>query len=716
MGDRKDDSLLDLFIFETLQSTDRLEKIILETGESDKFPDSAINEIFRIMHTVKGSAAMMSYAHISSLAHKTEDLFYFIRENPSADYDIAVVSDFVLSFADYINSELDGIRESKDADTMRSESLCRAIEDYLTRVKSLSQNEALQGQEETERNRFKAVLFFDEGCEMENIRAYGIVLDMSEYAKVISYIPEDIDEGDSGTEEIRKNGFTVYFESDKSYDELLRRFVQTPFIRDVDLSLADTEDRSDGSHTDINPIIPIDIILHLEDLSKPDNGMSGNADMPAAAVGAEVKTAAAQENPAATVRENPETEAQKPDAQGTLRNGMHQPVQSIISVSVSKLDKLMNLVGELVIAESMIVENPDLKGLELQSFKRAASRLHKIIGEMQDQVMSMRLVPLVTTFQKTNRIVRDMSRKLGKEVRLNFIGEETEVDKNVIEHISNPLLHLVRNSLDHGIESREERIAAGKPGIGTVSVEAYSFSSYVYITVSDDGRGLNKEKILNKAIKNNLLKKPPESMTDREIYSLIFLPGFSTSDTVTEYSGRGVGMDVVMQNIISIGGAVSVDSMPGKGTSVIMKIPLTIAIIDGMNIAVGDSRFTIPVSAIKETFKPGINSVFKDSDGNEMIMVRGECYAIVRLSKEWNIETNVTELADGILVLVEQDEKRRCIFADSIIGKQQVVVKSMPELLKKAKLAEGFSGCTLLGDGSISLIFDINWLVNSDIR
>lgn len=702
--DKKDDSLLELFIFETLQSTDQLEKIILETGNSDRFSESAINEIFRIMHTVKGSAAMMSFAQISSLAHKTEDLFYFIRENPSADYDIATVSDYVLSFTDYVNSELDSIREGREADTERSESLCRSIEDYLAQVKTANQDDVLPNSQIAGKNRFKATLFFDEGCEMENIRAYGIILDMAEYAKVISYIPKDIDEGEDGTEEIRKNGFTVYFESDKPYEELYNGFVQTPFIRDVDLSPAGSEESAGQSQTD-KP--PINIVLppegEADKRGKPDDnaGKQAKADKP---------TTALSDNAAIEKSKSP---AKKPEAQDAGRNA--QPVQSIISVNVAKLDKLMNLVGELVIAESMVVENPDLKGLELQSFSRAALRMHKIIGEIQDQVMSMRLVPLATTFQKNNRIVRDMSRKLGKEVRLNFIGEETEVDKNIIEHISDPLLHLVRNSLDHGIESREERIAAGKPENGTLTIEAFNSGSYVYIVVRDDGRGLDKDKILNKAIKNNLLKKSPEGMTDKEIYSLIFLPGFSTNETVTEYSGRGVGMDVVMQNIASIGGAVSIDSKPGEGTTTTMKIPLTVAIIDGMNIAVGDRRFTIPISSIRESFKPDMKNVIKDTDGNEMIMVRGECYAIVRLHKIWNIETNITKLSDGILVMVEQDEKRRCVFADSIIGQQQIVVKSMPELIKKAKLAEGISGCTLLGDGSISLIFDMNWLVNSDI-
>lgn len=697
-SDRRDDSLLELFVFETVQYIQLLEKIILEAGSDDRFSDSAINEIFRIMHTIKGSSAMMSYEHISTLAHKTEDLFFFIRENPLAEYDITVVSDFVLSFIDFINSEINSIRQDKDADTERAEVLGRAIEKYLTEIRAEGENDKQSDTAKVSDNLYKATLYFEEDCGMENIRAYAVLLELAELATVTSYDPADIEESDDSADEIRENGFTVYFESDRAFDELKSHFSDIPLVRDVILSQGDAEDTSDsGVRTEPKP---------LEITLPPEEKLEVEASDKSGAAKTEVKSGG-------------KAEAQtrgKASKQSARKTDPYQPMQSLISVHVSKLDKLMNLVGELVIAESMVVEKPGQNGSEHNSFHREAVQMHKIISEMQELVMSMRLMTLVATFQKINRIVRDMTKKLGKEVKLNFAGEETEVDKNVIEHISDPILHLVRNCIDHGIESRDERIAAGKPEIGTVTVEAYSAGSYVYITVSDDGRGLNKEKILEKAKRNNLINDSTESMTDREIYNLIFLPGFSTSETVTEFSGRGVGMDVVMQNIGEIGGNVSVDSTPGRGTSVTMKIPLTVAIIDGMNIAVGDRRFTVPVSAIKEFFKPDMKNVIKNTDGYEMIMVRGDCYAIVRLHEIWDIETGVTNLSDGILVVVEQDEKRRCLFVDSLIGQQQVVVKSMPELIKRSRLAEGIVGCTLLGDGSISLILDMNWLVNSDIR
>lgn len=671
------DSLLEMFIFETLQNTEQLEQIILETEKDGGFSDSAINEIFRIMHTIKGSAAMMSYSYLASLAHKAEDLFYYIRENSAVEYNCFRISDLILLCMDYINKEIANIKEDKEADIEGSAKLIARMEDYLKEIKSDGDKKPVIDLEGAQSNSFKVVIYFEEGCEMENIRAYSIIRDVTSFAKNITYLPENVIDNDDTALEIKENGFIIFFESDKTYNELRNLFTLTPFVKDIDLMLLDLEKCEKTELPEIN--------TETAGTIKDESGL-----------------------------EKLEKLEKAGDSQ--IKNENHQTVQSIISINVSKLDKLMNLVGEVVIAESMVVGNPDLKGLELQSFQREAIQLHKIIVEMQDMVMSMRLVPLTTTFQKTHRIVRDMSKKLEKDVKLEFVGEETEVDKNIIEHLSDPLLHLVRNSIDHGLESKEERITANKPPIGTITLEAYNAGSNVFILVKDDGKGINKAKVLEKAKKNNLLTKPESEMTDREINNLIFLPGFSTNEQVSEFSGRGVGMDVVMQSILAVGGSVSVDSVEGKGTTTIMKIPLTVAIIDGMNIEVGNKHFTVPITAIRESFKPSIENIFNDTEGNEMIMVRGECYAIMRLHKQWDIETKITELTDGILIMVEQDEKRRCIFVDSLLGQQQVVVKSMPDYIKKTRMVEGLAGCTLLGDGSISLILDAGWLINTEIK
>lgn len=676
------DSLLEMFIFETLQNTEQLEQIILDTEKDDGFSNNAINEIFRIMHTIKGSSAMMSYSNIASLAHKAEDLFYYIRENQTVKYNCSKVSDIILLCMDYINKEISNIKENRKADIEGSEKLIIELNSCLNEIQT-GIVDVTSDVKDQATNSFKVIFYFEEGCEMENIRAYSITRDMADYAQHIVSSPDNLMDNDNTAIIIREKGFTVSFESVKTYAELHGLFLNMPFIRDLDLSLLDVE-KGFEIETEEKPVEEIEIVQKEQ---------------------VEVKE---------EVKVDTSKEIKKEPPQAKQEN--HQSTQSIISINISKLDKLMNLVGEVVISESMVVGNSDLKGLDLQSFQKEALQLHKIIVEMQDLVMSMRLVPLTTTFQKTHRIVRDMSKRLEKEVKLDFIGEETEVDKNIIEHLSDPLMHLVRNSIDHGIESEEERIALNKPPIGTITLEAYNAGSNVYILVKDDGKGLNRQKILAKAKKNNILVKPESEYTDKEICNLIFLPGFSTNEAVSEFSGRGVGMDVVMQNIITIGGSVSVESVESKGTTIVLKIPLTVAIIDGMNIEVGNKHFTIPITAIRESFKPDKSSIFRDTEGNEMIMVRGECYAIMKLHSQCDIETKITDITDGILIMVEQEEKRRCIFADSLLGQQQVVVKSMPDFIKKLKMVDGLSGCTLLGDGSISLILDPAWLINSEIK
>ncbi len=400
-----------------------------------------------------------------------------------------------------------------------------------------------------------------------------------------------------------------------------------------------------------------------------------------------------------------------PEAAEGVQSESRGAHQSIISVDVTKLDKLMDLMGEMVIAEAMVTQNPELASLRLNSFTKAARQLAKITGEMQDMVMSIRMVPLSATFHKMHRIVRDMARKLGKEVELRLVGEETEVDKNIIEHISDPLMHLVRNAVDHGVELPAEREAAGKPRTGQVILEAQNAGSDVVVTVRDDGRGLSREKILQKAEENGLLTKPQSEMTDKEVYSLIFLPGFSTNENVTEYSGRGVGMDVVTRNLEAVGGSVTVDSAGGAGTVTTLKIPLTLAIIDGMNIRVGHAKYTLPTTSIQETFQAKQKDLIRDPDGNEMIMVRGECYPILRLHELFEVSTEVTDFTQGIMLMVEQDDKCACLFADELLGQHQVVVKTLPAYIKNTRKVDGLAGCTLLGDGSISLILNIGGLI-----
>ena len=419
--------------------------------------------------------------------------------------------------------------------------------------------------------------------------------------------------------------------------------------------------------------------------------------------------------PAKPAEKKPEpTSVEKAQAAVAGANGGAQQKQSLISVNLAKLDTLHDIVGEIITTESMVISNPDLEGLELESFNKAARDLKKLTGELQDTVMSIRMVPLAGVFQKMNRIVRDMRKKLNRDVDFVLEGEDTEVDKSIVDNLQDPLMHLVRNCMDHGIgeESPEARAAAGKPPKGTIKLSAQNASGEVVIVVSDDGSGIDPERVMAKAKKMGLLTKPENEYTEREIQNMILLPGFSTNEEVTEFSGRGVGMDVVKSNIEKCGGQIIVDSKKGAGTSFIIKIPLTMAIIDGMEINVGDLVFTVPISTIRESFKVEPEQLVNDTGGKEMIMIRGVVYPILRLHEKFMIDTEVTKLEDGILLLVETNNKSMCIFADRLIGEQQVVVKPFPKYLSRYNMkGEGLSGCTIMGDGSISLIIDTNSLI-----
>ncbi|NLN06871.1 MAG: chemotaxis protein CheA [Firmicutes bacterium] len=675
------DSMLEVYVFETLQNIEQLENAVLESEKTGRYSAAAINEVFRIMHTIKGSSAMMMLDNLAELAHKMEDLFYYIRETQPKQVDYAALSDLVLSGIDFIQAELKKIQNKEPANGDVSD-LLAAITAFLEHLKAANgdfkqeqntlpaQPAAGGGQAAQPAGKlaaYEAVLYYEEGCEMENIRAYGVIHNLQEMVEDLYYRPADILENDETAAYIREHGFTVGVLTARPAEEMRRFFEDVLFLEKLEfreLDAATFTARKSGAAT-------------------------GRA---------QVKAATAE------FGENEEKSgAQKAAAVATAGQGM-------ISVNVAKLDKLMDLVGEMVIAEAMVVQNPDLAGLELENFRQAARQLHKITSEIQDLVMSVRMVPLANTFLKMQRIVRDMSKKLQKEVKLQLIDEDTEVDKNIIEHISDPLMHLIRNAVDHGLETAEERLAAGKDKTGTVVLEARNVGNHVLIMVRDDGRGLDKEKILRRAEKNNILTKPAEEMTEKEIFQLIFLPGFSTSEQITEYSGRGVGMDVVAKNLEKVGGSVSVDSVSGQGTTLTLKLPLTMAIIEGMNLTVGRARYTIPISAIKESVRLENHKLIKDTDGNEMLLVRGECYPIIRLHEFFKIPTEVTNLEDGIFILVDYEDKPFCLFVDDLLGQQEVVVKALPRYIQNKRI-RGIGGCTLLGDGSISLILDVSGFV-----
>lgn len=741
MANMNADPLLEAFLYESNSLLEKAELILVDCEARREFDDEAINEIFRVMHTIKGSSAMMEYGMLSKTAHKVEDLFFFIRDK-DPELDFLRLSDIVLAVLDEMKAEIQRIEAGENA-SMDASDTVEQIENYLRELQSseagapadlaavaasaekapesvavvaatdngaepVFANTAAQvsrarcipdADDSLAENAldydYQVWMNFDENCQMENLRAFTAATRLEEVARILSQEPADLDADDIATPFIHDNGFTVWLDTRMAPQELAQ-YLESNVIYIKNIEVYEPIERAAAA------VIPVVEQAPAKNLTAAERDLMPEEDLDEQTknllAGVELSNGNAGKGSNGTVVD------QKVAGTRSLAK------QNFISVNVSKLDTLMNMVGELVISEMMVINHPEIAKLteNLKGFEKATNQLKKITSELQDIVMSIRMVPIGGTFQSMQRIVRDMSRKLEKQVILKIIGEETEVDKNVIDSISDPLMHLIRNSLDHGLENTEDRVKAGKPEVGTIFLEARTEGGDVWLTVRDDGRGMNRESIIAKARANGLIEGDGKDLTDREVWSFVLKPGFSTKEEVTEYSGRGVGMDVVTKNLEKIGGKLTIDSAPGEGTAFQIKIPLTLAIIDGMEITVSNKRYTIPITLIREAFRVRDEKLIVDSDGNELIMIRGKSHEIIRLHKTFDIKDAETDLKAGILLVVEHESRSVCVFADQLVGEHQVVVKPVPIYLGHI---EGVTGCTILGDGTISLILDINGLV-----
>lgn len=695
------EAMLDMYFYETNSLLEQLDEILLRTEQANCFDSEDIKEIFRIMHTIKGSSAMMGFDNLSVLAHKAEDMFFVIRENPDVITDVSFVYDLVFQVSDSYKAQIEAIQNHADGEyesmdfTDLINKLLKARDVLLGETSADAAAPAAGAPStaapavEADSDKTTVKVFFEDGCQMENLRAFLLINTIKEECSFLEFTPSDVETNPETSKTIIDNGFLITFKPLDNVDFVLKQIENALNVQSYEVVAAATAAPAAELPPEPKAAAPAPVAASSAPVAAPV----------AAPAAPEVKEQSSVEKAQAAVEK------------AQAASGMQK--QNLISVNLAKLDALHDIVGEIITTESMVISNPDLEGLELESFNKAARQLRKLTSELQDTVMSIRMVPLAGVFQKMNRIVRDMRKKLGKEVDFVIEGEETEVDKSIVDSLQDPLMHLVRNCMDHGIEDDvQDRINAGKPEKGTLKLSAQNASGEVIITVQDDGAGIDPEKILAKARKQGILTKPESEYSEKEIQNLILLPGFSTNEQVTEFSGRGVGMDVVKANVEKCGGTIVVDSKKGSGTAFIIKIPLTLAIIDGMEITCGDLVFTVPIATIKESFKAEASQIIRDTTNNEMIMIRGVCYPILRLHEKFGIETKVTDLEEGILLLVETDNKSMCIFADKLIGEQQVVVKPFPKYLARYNIkGEGLSGCTIMGDGSISLIIDTNTLI-----
>lgn len=699
--DSGNDSILEMYIFESETLLDQLEEILLQSEDNAELTPDDINEIFRIMHTIKGSSAMMEFDMLAHSAHKLEDLFFVIRENGIKPEDFGDLMDLVLNFSTFLKGEVEKIKNNETL-LDENEELTGETDAFLNRIKGLApetpeqaQAQAMKNQSDDESislaaaveedlfgdinfdevrndddtdhedlvsNDEKPNLYcihtrFNEDSQMENIRAFMLVNKLESIGKVSKTVPEQLNNNPEAAGIILKNGFFCHVETSADKETIENIALSILSVKSIEfLDCAQEE------------------IIEPEIEAKPE-----------------------------VVETGKKTPEKVVDANKQKNN-----VQNLISVDLNKLDTLMNLIGEIVITESMVFGSVGMEGKRDESFEKASTQLQKLTDELQDIVMSIRMIPISGTFKKMQRIVRDVGKKLKKEVEFITMGESTEVDKTIIDGIADPLMHLVRNAMDHGLESAAERIAVGKNPVGKVILSAQNVGGDIIISVSDDGKGLDPAGILEKAKEKKLLVKPEEEYSEKEILNLIMAPGFSTKETVTEFSGRGVGMDVVKKNIEKVGGSISIESEKGSGTNIFLKIPLTLSIISGMEVLVGEDIYEIPISNIRETFKITANQLIKDPDNNEMVMIRGVCYPLIRLHDIFEDKKCETHIEDGILMLVDSGDTFACLFMDDLIKKHQIVVKPIPKYLNHYSIKNsGIAGCTILGNGSISLIVDI---------
>ena len=704
------EGMLDTYLFENEQLLEQLQEIVLDQKDAECFDEDSINEIFRTMHTIKGSSGIMMFDNVTAISHKLEDVFYYLRESHPENVVHADLVEHVLQVADFITAEMEKIQEGSPADGDPA-AIIAELDSFLENIKNGAVEEGKELPEENvseepkhfyiapvanSASRFYKIYinFFPE-TEMANVHAYKTVYSLKEIAEDLLYEPEDLITDASSIDAIMEDGFRILLQAQCSEEEL-RELIKVGYdIEKVDIYECKAEEFLQGFDFGEHPVVGIDLESSAEEI--------------------EAKAMKAEE--AEEKKEPPKPKmapgdfvikSKEPGKPKKLAKDRQRGAKdSFISVNVKKMDQLMDLIGELVISESVVLQNQDLKvpGLNLTNFNKAAAQMAKISTDLQNVIMSMRMVPLTNVFQKMNRIVFDVSRKLGKDVEFVMVGEHTEVDKNIIENISDPLMHLVRNAVDHGIETNEERVDSGKPDRGKITLSARTEAGKVWISVEDNGKGLDREKILDKARKQELLdpSKPDSAYEDKDVFQFITLPGFSTNEQVTEYSGRGVGMDVVVQNIQSIGGTLDIESNLGMGTTMTLKIPLTLASIDGIVMETGNSSFVVETGVIKEFVSVTEDMMIHEPTGEEYIMIRGECFPVLRLGDWYGLEEYHKNVEEGMMLIFEVEGKTICLLVDRLIGKQEIVVKPIPSYIKKVK---GISGCTQLGDGSIALILD----------
>ncbi len=623
------EDMLDIYLLETNQLMEQADGILIRAEKSGKFTSEDINEIFRIMHTMKSSSAMMGLSELSGLCHRLEDMFAVFREDPGKlQCCMQETFDLLFEATDFVRSELQPML-SEDYSPRDTEKLNGMVDVLLSKMRG--------------QKRIAVRLRFEKNCKMENIRAFMAARQIKNMCSELAIYPEDVEKNSETIGYIKKNGFFISFISEEP-EQVLEKLRSAIFVEGCDL---------------------------VDDL--PEGGVSrGKEQEPGAAV------------------QNPEEE--------------------YISVRVEKLDKLQDLTGEMMIAISALED--EMRQITGARENDTEHRVNKILKELGDLSIALRMVSLKGLVPKIERLVRDMCKKERKEVSFTVKGQDVEVDKKIVDSILEPLTHMIRNSVDHGIELPEERVKAGKPRAGQVELEVENTGGEIIIHLRDDGAGMDLDRIREKARIKNMLAKPEEEYTDDEILELCLIPGFSTRETANEFSGRGVGLDVVRQMVERFGGHLELKSELGKGSRFLLHLPLTLTIVNSILVRSGSYSFALPSYQVVQFIpyqKDSQNMLVRN--GRNYWIDGGRCIPVIFVEKLLNPDSTGVK-AGSIMIHIQGATKEACLVVEQVREQRSLVEKALPPIFgQHFKYYTGISGCSTLGDGSVCMMLDIEDLI-----
>nr|WP_283619786.1 chemotaxis protein CheW [Alteromonas macleodii] len=669
-----------VFFDESDEHLDDMEQLLMSLDVESPDPEE-LNSIFRAAHSIKGGSGIFGFDALMNLTHVMENLLDKARNN-----ELSVTADIVNVLLETLDVLKDTLNAYRDETPVPEDSIAERIK-ILNGVINGQSTDAAPGDGDDASE--VSVNAQNESAQDDSFGFFDDEPNSAIEAADDSFgffdnepVNEALSHGDNTKSENNDDDGFGFFDDEISNNTVDAQTETTKAeTAEVEQGFGFFEDAP--SATNINTSLEI---------ASSNNAQSASTQLNTATTSNNDKAPTSGVAPTTTQAKTP---PKPPAKKSTARES------ASIRVDTTKIDAMVNLVGELVITQSMLsMIGQDVEGQVGERLQLAIDELQRNTREIQESVMSMRMLPLTATFNRFPRLVRDLAGKLGKQVELVLQGGSTEIDKSLIEKIVDPLTHLVRNSIDHGIEMPDKRVAAGKPEKGTVILSAEQKGGSIIISIIDDGGGLHRDKILDKARSNGLTVS--DDMPDSEVWQLIFQPGFSTAEAITDVSGRGVGMDVVRRNIESIGGRIDIESSAGEGSAFFIHLPLTLAIVDGMCVSVGKQIFVIPLLNIIESFQP-TKQQLKTLGNDTVLYIRDQYWPLVPLYDFMEVEDAALSPTEGIVVLLESSKKRFGVLVDALVGQQQVVIKSLEEHYRKVA---GIAGATIMGDGKVALIID----------